>query len=94
MFYSIKLNTLFTRNVFYISYVFETASNLENVIYCLFSHALHHHLIDFFHAGGNGLPLQQMKALEDFKILESELKMRCARTEDLMRLFYMQVCEI
>jgi len=55
---------------------------------------LHHHLVGFFHEEGNGLPIEQMKALEDFNTLETELKMRCASTEDLMRLFYMQVRKI
>ncbi|CAK8687755.1 unnamed protein product [Clavelina lepadiformis] len=53
-------------------------------------HVLNHHFFDFFHADGDGISEAALQSTS-FKCLESELKMRCARTQDLIRLFYMQL---
>lgn len=47
-------------------------------------------LTEFFHADGNGLSEEKLNC-PNAEILESELKMRSAKTRDLIKLFYMQV---
>lgn len=60
---------------------------------CIFSrYILDEHLVNFFHAGGEGISLETMSAIEEYKVIHLELKMRSATTEDLIRLFFDQVC--
>ncbi|XP_078492943.1 BAI1-associated protein 3-like [Ciona intestinalis] len=54
---------------------------------------LDHHLMEFFHAEGHGIAKERMTNMDEYRVLGSELKMRSAKTEDLIRLFYLQMYE-
>uniref|UniRef100_F6UTA8 C2 domain-containing protein n=1 Tax=Ciona intestinalis TaxID=7719 RepID=F6UTA8_CIOIN len=54
---------------------------------------LDHYLMEFFHAEGHGIARERMTNMDEYRVLGSELKMRSAKTEDLIRLFYLQMYE-
>uniref|UniRef100_H2ZHP5 C2 domain-containing protein n=1 Tax=Ciona savignyi TaxID=51511 RepID=H2ZHP5_CIOSA len=56
-------------------------------------YVLNHYLVEFFHADGFGISKEKLNSTDEYRLLESELKMRSAKTEDLIRLFYLQVCD-
>lgn len=46
------------------------------------------HLICFFHADGSGLSMTALKSGEDYKTVESQLRIQSAGTEELLSLFF------
>ena len=48
-------------------------------------------LLHFFNQGGDESSLNQLMKSHDYKILESEFRLRSAPTSDLVKLFYLQV---
>uniref|UniRef100_H2ZHP4 C2 domain-containing protein n=1 Tax=Ciona savignyi TaxID=51511 RepID=H2ZHP4_CIOSA len=61
--------------------------------YFFYLYVLNHYLVEFFHADGFGISKEKLNSTDEYRLLESELKMRSAKTEDLIRLFYLQVCD-
>ncbi len=54
-------------------------------------YVLHQHLMDFFYAGGNGIGMRRMMEIDEFRMLNAELKLRSVKTVELIRLFYHRV---
>lgn len=56
-----------------------------------FRYVLTDHLIVFYHADGEGMSLEDMHGLKEYSDLNAELKLRAAKTHDIMRLFFVEV---